>query len=122
MNTTSQVQQPMNTTILSYPGFQTLPRGIKQMLVASEAHFFDQPASHHTGNARPWEDGLLGKEPVLVVAGKMGRMRNSIRLHRFSLGIISQTDPIRTHAAITELLSPRTRTARPRLALPSQAV
>jgi hypothetical protein len=37
----------MNTTILSYPGFQTLPKGIKQMLLVSEAHFFDQPASHH---------------------------------------------------------------------------
>jgi hypothetical protein len=36
----------MNATILNYPGFQTLPKGIKQMLVASEAHFFDQPAFH----------------------------------------------------------------------------
>jgi len=32
----------MNTTILNYPGFQTLPKGIKQMLLISEAHFFDQ--------------------------------------------------------------------------------
>jgi hypothetical protein len=37
----------MNTTILNYPGYQTLPKGIKQMLLVSEAHFFDQPASHH---------------------------------------------------------------------------
>jgi hypothetical protein len=37
----------MSTTILNYPGFQSLPKGIKQLLVASEAHFFDQPAPHH---------------------------------------------------------------------------
>lgn len=37
----------MNTTILNYPGFQTLPKGVKQMLLVSEAHFFDQPVSHH---------------------------------------------------------------------------
>jgi hypothetical protein len=39
----------MNTTILNYPGFQRLPKGVKQMLLVSESHFFDQPASHHTG-------------------------------------------------------------------------
>jgi len=37
----------MNTTILNYPGFQALPKGTKQMLLVSEAHFFDQSASHH---------------------------------------------------------------------------
>jgi len=47
MNTTLQMEQPMNTTILNYPGFHALPKGIKQMLLVSEAHFFDQPASHH---------------------------------------------------------------------------
>lgn len=40
-------QQPMNTTIFNYPGFQMLPKGIKQMLLASEAYFFDQPVSSH---------------------------------------------------------------------------
>jgi hypothetical protein len=36
----------MNETIMNYPGFQNLPKGIKQMLLISEAHFFDQPLSH----------------------------------------------------------------------------
>ena len=36
----------MDTTIMNYPGFQFLPKGIKQMLLVSEAHFFDQSASH----------------------------------------------------------------------------
>jgi hypothetical protein len=30
----------MKSIIWTYPGFQTLPRGIKQMLVASESDFF----------------------------------------------------------------------------------
>jgi hypothetical protein len=37
----------MNTTILNYPGFQTLPKGIKQMLLLSEEHFFEPPAPHY---------------------------------------------------------------------------
>ena len=37
----------MNTTILNYPGFQSLPKEIKQLLVVSEAHYFEQPASYH---------------------------------------------------------------------------
>jgi hypothetical protein len=47
----------MNTTILSYPGFQTLPKGVRRMLVASEAHFFDQPASHHKEQEEKGCDG-----------------------------------------------------------------
>jgi len=35
----------MDTTILNYPGFQTLPKGVRRMLIASEEFFFDQPAS-----------------------------------------------------------------------------
>jgi len=34
----------MNTTIINYPGFHDLPKGARQMLLVSEAHFFDQPA------------------------------------------------------------------------------
>jgi hypothetical protein len=47
MNTTLHAEQPMNTTILNYPGFQTLPKGVRQMLLVSEAYFFNEPASHH---------------------------------------------------------------------------
>jgi hypothetical protein len=32
----------MGTIILTYPGYQSLPRGIKQMLVASENFYFDE--------------------------------------------------------------------------------
>jgi hypothetical protein len=47
MKTTLQAERQMNTSIINYPGFQTLPKGAKQMLLASEAYFFDQPVSHH---------------------------------------------------------------------------
>ncbi|HEY3855375.1 MAG TPA: hypothetical protein VGO67_13370 [Verrucomicrobiae bacterium] len=38
----------MNETILNYPGFQSLPKGAKQMLLVSEAHFFDEAVAHPT--------------------------------------------------------------------------
>jgi hypothetical protein len=36
----------MNTTIFNSAGFQELPKGLKQMLLVSEAYFFDEPSSH----------------------------------------------------------------------------
>jgi hypothetical protein len=46
----------MNASILNYPGFQDLPKGVKQMLVVTEAYFFDEIASHHQGQvAMPQE-------------------------------------------------------------------
>ncbi len=47
MKETLHTDQPVNTTILNYPGFQTLPRGVRQMLLVSEAYFFNEPASDH---------------------------------------------------------------------------
>ncbi len=32
----------MRTIMMTYPGFQTLPRGVKKMLVASENFFFTE--------------------------------------------------------------------------------
>ena len=31
----------MNQTILNYPDFQVLPKGVKQMLLVSESYFFE---------------------------------------------------------------------------------
>src|ERR1700722_20303403 len=47
MIATLQTEQPMNTRIITYPGLQNLPKGVKQRLLVSEAHFFDQPVSRH---------------------------------------------------------------------------
>jgi hypothetical protein len=38
--------EAMNQTILNFPGFQNLPKGAKQMLLVSEAHFFEEAALH----------------------------------------------------------------------------
>lgn len=51
----------MKSIILTYPSYQTLPRGIKQMLVATENDFFSQaiPARSNT---------LLVKTPGLPIS------------------------------------------------------
>jgi hypothetical protein len=46
VSTALQVELKMNTSILNYPGFQNLPKGARQMLLVSEAHFFDESGSH----------------------------------------------------------------------------
>jgi len=49
----------MKSIMFTYPGFQSLPRGIKQMLVTSETHFFGEagPSAANTNNARPGNAG-----------------------------------------------------------------
>ena len=32
----------MKTILTTYPNFQSLPKGVKRMLVAAESHFFDE--------------------------------------------------------------------------------
>jgi hypothetical protein len=52
----------MNTTIMNYPGFQTLPKGLKQMLLVSEAHFFDQPARPPQEKRRAVQATITGRD------------------------------------------------------------
>ncbi len=42
----------MKTILLTYPGFQTLPRGIKQMLVVTENDFFSKAVPVKVSGAR----------------------------------------------------------------------
>jgi hypothetical protein len=58
----------MDTTILNDPGFQTLPKGVKRMLVASEAYFFDQPAPH----PEVLEENGYASRPVWEPLGRGG--------------------------------------------------
>jgi hypothetical protein len=37
-----QSHQTMKLIMNTYPGFQTLPKGVKQMLLVSESFFFDE--------------------------------------------------------------------------------
>ncbi len=41
----------MKSIITTYPYFQTLPRGVKRMLLASESYFFDE--ANASGNQSP---------------------------------------------------------------------
>jgi hypothetical protein len=43
MNATLYAELPVNMTTLSYPGFQSLPKGVRQMLLVSESYFFNEP-------------------------------------------------------------------------------
>jgi hypothetical protein len=56
----------MNAIIMNDPGFQTLPNGVKQMLLVSEAHFCGQPASCHQGQngaAQEMRTRQMGSKP-----------------------------------------------------------
>jgi len=72
----------MNTTVLNYPGFQSLPKEIKQMLVVSEAHFFDQPASFHRKQKENGYSQLFGRtvREVLALSGKTEKRNRKIEL------------------------------------------
>jgi hypothetical protein len=51
----------MKSIITRYPYFQTLPSGVKMMLLASESHFFDEAnASGH-----PWREKVPETAPGL---------------------------------------------------------
>jgi hypothetical protein len=52
----------MRTIILTYPGYQSLPRGIKQMLVASENFYFAEFKSAAT-NRKP-KDAKIAQSPA----------------------------------------------------------
>jgi len=51
----------MRTIILTYPGYRSLPRGIKQMLVASENFYFDESKSS-TARRQP-KDAKIAQFP-----------------------------------------------------------
>jgi hypothetical protein len=57
----------MRTIILTYPGYQSLPRGIKQMLVASENFYFEESRSAAT-NRKP-KDAKIAQFPATMSFG-----------------------------------------------------
>jgi hypothetical protein len=71
----SVVEGKMRTIILTYPGYQSLPRGIKQMLLASESFYFDESRSA-AANCKP-KDAKIAQftatasfgNPLAVYAG-----------------------------------------------------
>jgi hypothetical protein len=55
----------MKSIVVTYPDFQSLPRGLKKMLVASETHFFRQakaPAAAPPANTGSLQ-GIIARWP-----------------------------------------------------------
>ena len=50
-----QTNQTMKLIMMTYPGFQDLPKGVKKMLLASETFFFDET---HRQTKRPTPGSL----------------------------------------------------------------
>lgn len=61
----------MRTIILTYPRFQSLPRGIKQMLVTSESFFFGEAGATaaKVNYARP-KDAKIAQFPAVTGLGR----------------------------------------------------
>jgi hypothetical protein len=49
----------MKSIITTYPDFQSLPRGIKMMLLVSEDHFFSEVKSHPASSEATRQTGGL---------------------------------------------------------------
>jgi hypothetical protein len=67
---------PMRTITLAYPGFQTLPRGVKKMLVVSESFFFGENDRSKT----PHPQAVQIPVPIVQrkdAAAKVGVFENS---------------------------------------------
>ena len=60
-------EEKMRTIILTYPGYQSLPRGIKQMLVASENFYFDE--SRATATNRWPKEAKIAQFPATTSFG-----------------------------------------------------
>lgn len=57
----------MRTIILTYPGYPSLPRGIKQLLVASENFYFDEIGTPAAGvNRNRPKDAKIGQFPRMA--------------------------------------------------------
>jgi hypothetical protein len=66
----------MNSITTTYPGFQSLPKGVKQMLVVSESLFFEQARgspNYRTGRPPPEVIQGLKTSPLQEVFAGAGR-------------------------------------------------
>jgi len=65
----------MKSIILTYPGFQALPKGIKQMLAVSETVFFRDATTTSTAVQGKLEHA---QPPRSRVTGSAGKQRNGV--------------------------------------------
>jgi hypothetical protein len=74
VSTALQVELKMNTSILNYPGFQNLPKGARQMLLVSEAHFFDESGSHPANESLPAPEAQTRRGFKIILTGMLVAM------------------------------------------------
>ena len=61
----------LNSITATYPGFQSLPKGVKQMLLVSESVFFDEARAALKAN-QTGQHGHLGNDVILHVTSQAG--------------------------------------------------
>lgn len=64
----------MKSIIMTYPDFRALPKGLKQMLLASESFFFDET------EARP-NDGLQDEQTLAILNHIANRSGSQLPFH-----------------------------------------
>jgi hypothetical protein len=58
----------MKPIMMVYPGFQTLPKGLKRMLVESESFFFEEETTFFRRDRKP--SALLGADNDRLAVGQ----------------------------------------------------
>ena len=95
MISTLQNEPPVLTTIFNVPGFQSLPKRIRQMLVVTEAQLFAQAAPHYPERVERDSTARLALETFLMSCRLLRSGRDErMRLARlFERGV--DTQPIK---------------------------
>jgi hypothetical protein len=73
MNFAFQDAPPAGFSILNVPGFPSLPKGARRMLLFSETHFFNQPASRARDPQEQADEAGAGQALNLLFDGLMRR-------------------------------------------------
>jgi hypothetical protein len=66
----------MKSIMVTYPGFQCLPKGLKQMLVESESFFFEEETTFIRRDGKP-PSALLKSIHRLAVGGQVSQSWNN---------------------------------------------
>jgi hypothetical protein len=62
----------LRSIAFNYPGFQSLPRGIKKMLVVTESFFFSEENGRNRADVRPISPQPLSATPMGRVSLSLG--------------------------------------------------
>ena len=65
----------MRTIIFTYPGFQELPKGIKQLLLSTEAFYFDDTDSAANAKVQELKRAKFARMNAVTDTGKAIELR-----------------------------------------------